>query len=336
LGNTGDINKHIIELITHYHSDHINHTIVKQALDEGNFNRIIGPYPDIDASRTEVFSTLDEYRKNKEIDPRQANQILDVASNGNSLNLSFTPIGDFIHSSFRVTEDITVEMFKYQNPSGSNLNTDGMIYQITHKNTKWLMFGDFDYIRGIENLIDASAANEKRRIEIREELSELQTQRLKILQTKVYFDFNKLNIEKMVQNPDADHTEIEERQEMITFLDGLITQLQERITVLESEIRILNEELRSLPVLKADIIKWPHHAHRFPESETADRVIRKLNDVVDPRYIIWQRYNNQSGEKFEDYIKRLNLSGKCHSSDDTEIIIISLLEWYTGVTNWLG
>jgi hypothetical protein len=83
---------------------------------------------------------------NKEIDPRQVNRILDVASNGNPLNLSFTPIGDFTHSSFRVTEDIVVEMFKYQNPSGSNLNADGMIYQITHKNTKWLIFGDFDYI----------------------------------------------------------------------------------------------------------------------------------------------------------------------------------------------
>jgi hypothetical protein len=331
LDNTGDINEHTTELITHYHGDHINHTVVEQALKEGNFNRIIGPYPGIDASsRAGVFSTLDEYRKNKEIEPGQANRILDVTPNGNPLNLVFTQIGDFTHSSFRVNEDTVIEMFKYQVPSGSNLNADGMIYQISHKNATWLVFGDFDYIRGIENLLDASAANEKRRIEIREELSELQTQRLIRLQNKAFFDYGKLILEETAQNPVASPTEIEEQQEMITFMNGLTAQLQELITALEGEIKTLNEELRSLPILKADIIKWPHHAHRFPESERADRVIKKLNDVVEPQYIIWQRYNNQSSEKFEDYIERLNLSGKCYSSDDMEITIISLLEWIGG------
>jgi restriction endonuclease S subunit len=161
-----------------------------------------------------------------------------------------------------------------------------------------------------------------------EELSELQTQRLIRLQNKALFDYSKLILEEKAQNPVANSTEIEEQQEMITFMDGLTAQLQELITALESEIRTLNKELRGLPVLKADIIKWPHHAHRFPESERADRVIKKLNDVVEPQYIIWQRYNNQSSEKFEDYIERLNLSGKCYSSDDMEITTISLLEWY--------
>ena len=74
--------------------------------------------------------------------------------------------------------------------------------------------------------------------------------------------------------------------------------------------------------IKCDIIKWPHHAHKFPNNEWADGIIKKMNDVVDPRFIIWQRHPTQNG--FREYITRFDFVDKFLCSGDMEIIIISL------------
>ena len=246
LRNSGNVNEYITELITHYHNDHINRSVVEQAIQERNFARLVGPNLARDNSKNETYSILSEHNSNIE------NMILDIVLNEQPLILRYISIGDFIYSAFRLNNDIRVEMFKYQSPRDTN--ADGIIYQITHKNVKQLFFGDIDDIRAIENLLDASAVNEQQYIIIKEEISNL----------------------------------IKQKQEVINGINN-----ETSIRELNNRIRLLQDKQNKLPFLKADIVKWMHHAHVFNDERTDD-VIRKLNEVVDPQYIIWQRYNNQN------------------------------------------
>jgi len=326
---TDDINEFIIDLITHYHSDHISRSAVKQALEEGNFNRIIGPNPVFDSSRdNEVFSMLNEYRELTQTVPGGGQQVLDIRPDGNSAEMKSTAIGNFTHTSFRVNEDILVEMFKNNNPLDEN--DDGMIYKINHKNVSYLFFGDIDKTKSIENLLDASAANETRRVEISEEISNLQIQKLEAIDDVTALVLSGLMLEELAKNPDHyDLEDSEEQQEMAELLNDLTGYLLagqlKVIAELEDKIKALTEEQRGLPVLKADVMKWMHHAH-VEDTERNNNLIRKLNDVVNPQYIIWQRHHTQSAEKFREYIKEQfnDFHEKFFSSDDREIIIISL------------
>jgi len=74
---------------------------------------------------------------------------------------------------------------------------------------------------------------------------------------------------------------------------------------------------------KCDVIKWPHHAHRFADNQKTDTIITRMNDVLEPGYIIWERHETQSADKFREYIKRFSFSGKFLCSEDMEITIVS-------------
>ena len=285
LGNPDEINAFIVELISHYHTDHVTYSVVEKCLREGNYSRLIAPYPFLASSRERVFSLIAEKAgitgdsvpgaDNTETqDP-----VLDIAPDGipEGRNPSIV-IGDFYYSSFVVNNGIRVEVFKYQKPR--NANTDGLIFRITHKNVSYLLFGDFDDPGGIENLLDVSAANEKRSIEIKDEVSDLTTR-------------------------------------ISDAFKG-----DEDTKNLVGKIIALNSELSGLVILKADIIKWPHHAHKFPDNERTNGILREMNEVVDPFYIIWQRYPTQNG--FREYITRFDFSDKFLCSDDQDIFVISL------------
>ena len=105
----------------------------------------------------------------------------------------------------------------------------------------------------------------------------------------------------------------------------MLSQLKRDYDAIQKEIDRLNEELAALPVLKADVIKWPRHAHIFENNEKTDAIIRKLNEVVNPRFIIWQTYSAQDAYKFEEYIKRFNFHDKFIRSDNIDIEFVSLL-----------
>jgi hypothetical protein len=272
------------ELLTHYHTDHINRTVAERALRERKYSRMIAPYPLLNASRVRAFSVLAEYSGIAEHE-QPDNLILDIVPRGAAQSaaqrIGITDIGEFYYYSFSIGSGITVEMFRYHAPR--DVNSDGLVYPITHKSVSYLLFGDFDDPAGIEKMLDISAANERRRIGMLEERSRLAVQLLRAQAAN-------------------DARAAGEAQGRIRALDG---------------------ELSCLPILKADVIKWPHHAHRFPDNETADGIIRKMNEVVDPYYIIWQRHHTQKG--FTDYIMRFDFSGKFLCSDDMEIVIISML-----------
>jgi hypothetical protein len=326
---TDDINKFIIDLITHYHADHISRSAVEQALSEGNLNRLVAPNPVLPASQNEVFSMLNEYRELTQTVPGRGQQVLDIRPDGNSVEMKTTAIGNFTHSSFRVNEDISVEMFKNNDPH--DVNNDGLIYKINHKNVSYLLFGDADRIDSLENLLDASTANETRRAEIVEEISNLRLQRLEAIDdVNVIVLSGLMMLEELGKNPDLDLDDLEEQQEMAEILTDYTGYLLERqykiIAELDDKIKKLEEEHRGLPVLKADVIKYMHHA-KFEDNERWISFIIKLNEVVDPQYIIWQHHHKQSAEEFKEYIeKRFPFHKKFLSSDDREIIIISL-EW---------
>ena len=284
LGNPEEINEFIVELISHYHTDHVTYSVVERCLLEGNYGRLIAPYPYLDSSRERVFSLIAEKTGITGEDPdadslKTQDPVLDIAPDGipGGRNPSIV-IGDFYYSSFMVNSDISVEVFKYQKPR--NANTDGLIFRITHKNVSYLLFGDFDDPGGIENLLDISAANERRSIEIQDEISDLTTQLSDTFEG------------------DEDTKNLEER------------------------IEALNGELSGLVILKADIIKWPHHAHKFPNNERTNGILREMNEVIEPFYIIWQRYPTQNG--FREYITRFDFSDKFLCSDDQDIFVISL------------
>ena len=304
MGNNSGVIDNIIELITHYHNDHVNDAAVTQTIQANKFQRIIGPIPKLETSRNYTFDLLNN-NENKSVNEH----ILDITtSDGTPLDIKFTTVGDFLHSKFKVNEDITIELFKYQEPK-NKVNDDGLIYKITHNGVTQLLFGDIDDINALENLVDASSANEKLCYEIDEEISALRMRCIEIMNEEIY---NIYLLEHFYMiDPQIVKNKLQELE--IDF-----KQINQKITKLE-------EEKNNFPYLKADIVKWMHHAHVFSETRALD-VITKLHDVVEPQYIIWQRYNNQSDNKFEDFIKQFPFWEKCLNSGDRDITVISL-EW---------
>ena len=318
LGNN-DINEYIIELITHFHNDHISRSVVEQCIKEGSFNRIIAPYPMLDDSRNRVFSIIEENAGIREYNFKQENRILEIIPENISFNrFSSCKFGDFNYSSFQVNKDIKIGMFKYQKPH--NANTDGLIYIITHKDVSYLIFGDFDDPSGIENLLDTSAANEKRVFEIKEERSKLEVEGIKILS----------ELEKLFQSRSS---LIKKSGSIINeiSINNLNSQIDEKIKIIEElgeQIEQLNKELDGLIYIKADVIKHPHHAHIFGNNANTDRIIEKLNEVFEPYYFIWQRHQTQDSEQFKKYIERFKFFKKYLCSDELEINFFSLLEHF--------
>jgi len=209
-------------------------------------------------------------------------------------------------------------MFKYQKPSDAN--TDGLIYQIIHKDVSYLIFGDFDDPSGIENLLDTSSANEKRYFEIKEERSKLEVEGIKIFgELEKLFQIRS----SLKKNSGSIINEI--------LINNLNTQMEEKEKIIEElgeQIEEIDKKLDDLIYIKADVIKHPHHAHIFNDNPKTDSIIKKLNDVFDPSYFIWQRHHTQDPEQFKKYIERLKLLEKFLCSDELEINFFSLLEHF--------
>jgi hypothetical protein len=80
-----------------------------------------------------------------------------------------------------------------------------------------------------------------------------------------------------------------------------------------------------LPVVEADILKWPHHAHIFRNRELGER----LNAVVNPRYIMYQAHPLQEKdplkpENFEAMIQGYDFKDKFVNTAEYKVNIISL------------
>jgi hypothetical protein len=280
LNRNAEMSEFANELLTHYHTDHINQAVAEKCMKEGKYSRFIAPYPLLAASMTKTFSLLAAYADLQDQNVKPPNLIFDITPNKKPLNLDITRFGDFNYSMYNLAADITVEMFRYHKPR--DVNSDGLFFCFTYKSVSYLLFGDFDDPAGLEQILDFSAANEKRRIEIMEEISILTIQLIKA---------------QAENKPSAD---------------------------IQGRIDLLNVELSGLFILKADVMKWPHHAHRFPNNQYADDIVRKMNQIIDPYYIIWEPHYTQKG--FTEYIQRYNFVNKFLCSDNMEIFIISMFQ----------
>ena len=300
LSRSVEMNAQTTELLTHYHTDHINHATAERCLGDGKLFRLIAPYPLLNASKTKTFYLLAEAAglADPEVSPASrtleiipGNKVRGSAANGiQPLNLTAAAIGGFDYASYSAANDITVEMFRYY--TARDVNADGIIYRITHKNVSYMLFGDFDDPEGINTLLEIAKAHEKTRIELLEERALLHARLIKAQSEKA---------------PAAD---------------------------IQNKINALNERLSGLVNLKADIVKWPHHAHKFPNNEAANNIIIKLKEVIDPQYIIWQRHHTQNG--FTDYIQRYKFTDKFLSSDEVEVHIISMELYLTANAHFPG
>ena len=280
LNKTVELNPAITELLTHYHSDHINQAIAEQCLREEKYHRFIAPYPLLEASKTKTFRLLARFAGIKDEPENPASVILDIMPRDKPQENTIAETGDFIYSSFTTGKDIVIEMYRYR--TARDINSDCLFYRITHKNVSYLLFGDFDDPEGINKILEISGENEINKIEIMEEISGL---------TLMLFQAQAVNNTRAASQ----------------LLD---------------KIEALNSKLSGLVILKADIIKWPHHAHKFPNNETSNNIIKKLNDITAPCFIIWQRHYTQNG--FTEYIKRFDFERKFLCSDDFEIEMVSM------------
>jgi hypothetical protein len=341
-GGTAGVREFIVELITHFHHDHISKAQVERALKEGSFRYIVSPNPVRNDSKNEIYKLLAEKPQEKaelEVNLYPSAQI--ISRKGDNVVLHETQIGNYTHSSFQVTKDIKVEMFKNNNPR--NANDDGIIYQIRHKDVGYLFFGDADDPRSLEDLLDASAANEKQYYELQEEIYNLRHQEVIVSHNIAMLYLVNYNLSGNVKNSDGsvDPDAIQEEKKR---LEPYVREYLEQIDEIEEAIYLLKDECSKLPFLRADIIKWMHHAH-IDNSARFIAVIKKLNYVLDPTYFVYQHYGNQKTEEFIKFIEELHLKPKFLNSErpeipegsgipkDTEISgidFVSLLEYYFG------
>jgi len=84
----------------------------------------------------------------------------------------------------------------------------------------------------------------------------------------------------------------------------------------------LLEQIQSLPIIMADVVKWPHHAHIFKNIG----FVEQFNRIVNPSRIIYQTHHAQDEKEFEEFIWRTSFPEKFINSGKHRVEIISL-EW---------
>jgi hypothetical protein len=320
LNGTEDFSPEITELVSHFHNDHISYAALENLLETGNFADLFAPYAYLDSAKNRIFDLLEKAGDRQEYKFKQENRILEITG----ADRPFTPvhtgsIGDFYYTAFNYDADIQITLFKYKKPK--NPNKDGMICQIIHNNASYLLFGDFDDPGGIENLLGASAENEKKLIELEELYSALEKHEYEYEDTENLIDAFYSGI---FFGGDEEFEPDDETRNRIAVLENHLRELENTIYGLEERIDGLEAEIKPLPALQADIVKWPHHAHAFSRE-----LIEKMNAVINPRYFIYQAHRTQEDDpenpaKFKAMIESLDFKDKFINSAEYDVEIISL------------
>jgi hypothetical protein len=314
LNSTDDFSPEITELVSHFHNDHISHAALENLLNEKGFARLFAPYAEREDSRNETFGLLlDIIAGNPDYNSKLENRLLEITGGETPLTPArIGSMGDFYYSAFVYDGDIRLDVFKYKNPK--NPNTDGAVYQITHKNVGFLLFGDFDDPAAIQNLLETSEENGKKRAELAERLSDLTKQLYQFGQQAMVVQ-EVLNLSPLLGIDESSPDSYEARV--------LRDVLRSRVEELNAMIRKLRSEIASLPTIQADIVKWPHHAHIFREAGSREALV-KLNEVVAPRYFIYQVHSAQDLKDFKDYIEGFDFKDKFVNSGEQPVEFISM------------
>jgi hypothetical protein len=112
---------------------------------------------------------------------------------------------------------------------------------------------------------------------------------------------------------------------MISILKTRLEELARGIDSLEDRIDKLEKEIIPLPPLKADVVKWPRHAHIFKSRE----LIEQMNAVINPSYFIYQAHpaqedDSQNPVKFKQMIEGIDFKDKFINSAEYDVEIIGL------------
>jgi len=320
LNSTEIFNEGITELNTHPHIDHISRRALETRLQRGDFERIISSYPINNSAKTKVFKILNKVEKNQNYNFRHENGILEITKN-RPTNIFTGTIGDFYYTSYDYDKDIQVETFKYQKPIKSNANSDGVIYLITINKVKFLLFGDFDYPKGIENLLDASKANAIERADKEEEQYALFVR---------YFEAEK-TVNQLAYQVNTARTQNVDTSRLTRQYNEALKNFKE----IEENIEELETELLSLPVVKANVIKYPHHAFIFEKKDWGliDRIDKELN----PEHIIYQTRNNRQKNNFDAFLDSLTptLRNKFINSAEKEVNFLTMKQFYKIFNNFI-
>jgi len=93
----------------------------------------------------------------------------------------------------------------------------------------------------------------------------------------------------------------------------------------------IREQIQLLPTIRADVVKWPHHAHIFKNIELAEL----LNRVVNPRKFIYQVHQAQDEKAFEEFTQQLSFRDKFINSGKYKVNIISLKQFGKSYNNFI-
>jgi len=306
LNSTEIFNNDIFEFLTHFHGDHISIAVLRRLIKNADFQRILAPYPALDESRNSTFNFFNAVQNNKNYNFKKTNNIQEITGvNMSASKLINHKTGDFDYALLRYNKDVKIEMYKYNKPK--NANTDGIIYLISNKIVSFLVFGDFDDPEGIENLIDISLTNNENRKILLEYAQKISDEMREIVELNNSIKLVGILKEEFISQ------KVEEK-----------TKHTERYYSLYSELNEINRLLEAMPVIKADVIKMPHHAHVF-EDKYRDLII-KMNDVFNPSYMIYQPHQTQDIEKYKNFINGFKFNYKFLNSAEKRIMFYSLLE----------
>jgi hypothetical protein len=221
-----------------------------------------------------------------------------------------------------------------------------------------LLFGDFDDERALAELLEVSRANKETQIALREEYfilegelhntpagekwlrvldntktpKDLGTEQLGIdlrlseysllKNTSLYEKLSERLLERYQKNEEKGRVILEESNNLLEQLSG--SPGIEKWNRMQ-EISAILDQLDSLPTLRADVVKWPHHAHIFK----SQALIEQMNAVINPQYFIYQAHPSQEENplnpvKFKQMIEGLNFKDKFINSAEYDVEIISL------------
>jgi hypothetical protein len=293
--------------ITHNHGDHLSAGELERVRKEGLQGALYVPmFLRGGSMENSAFNTLTALADSGEYEFDIQNLLCQLKARGvkDMTHILNNYIGGFLYSQYvfdtGTKDKALIELFRHLNPVDAN--TDSLIFRLNYKGITLLLPGDFDDERALKELFEASKKNMKKQLEIREEIAQLEE---KLYAVPGYQEL----IDKLERHDTlvVRLRTLEQINRILPNSGSVIRHLSYfyDLASLEQELagspafkewdatgkRIaeLENEYARLPVVRANYLKWPHHAHIFKDSGLYD----EIKSAVDPFYIILQPHQTQ-------------------------------------------
>ena len=303
-----------ILFFTHWDTDHVKANSLERIIDEGNYEFIIAPNLFQSTTSNKAFEVLTGHSADFVENSIENGLIIRTPDSINAKPpeiYATLDVGDFYCYRLKIKGDISVDIYKYKNPSSPN--TEGLIYHIIHKGIGYMFFGDFDYLDGINSLLEMSAKNEAEYNEVNINIGNLELQMSEITEKMIQLAENindtSTNEETMNELVATNLIEEESMNELviIDFIEeeeninelattNLIKEYEElgdQLIILSKQIAELRDKLLNLPTIKSKIVKWPHHAYDFKMDDRIKDTLKNAETIISPDFYIYENYPTQ-------------------------------------------